>query len=208
MLGSARMTGWSFADGAVQVLRSQGHTAGHVVVHLRDVGLVHLGDEANGGCGAMPDADQLKLHTVLGAVATAVAEGAVSTVTQAHDATVRRGSDAIAHLEELLDQGVALQGAALDAAGHAPVDPHRFFGDITREVSEAGGGAPNPVFTGMMTVNILAEIGLRPAHGHDDQPWSRPAPTNPEPVAGMPHGLALLPAAAAMAGWKLRRRDR
>jgi hypothetical protein len=47
---------------------------------------------------------------------------------------------------------------------------------------------------------------------HDDQPWSHPAPVNPEPVAGMPHGLALhglalLPAAAAMAGWKLRGRD-
>jgi hypothetical protein len=42
---------------------------------------------------------------------------------------------------------------------------------------------------------------------HDDQPWSHPAPVNPEPVAGMPHGLALLPAAAAMASWKLRGRD-
>ena len=43
---------------------------------------------------------------------------------------------------------------------------------------------------------------------HDDQPCSRPAPTTPEPVAGVPHGLALLPAAAAMVGWKLRGRDR
>ena len=30
-LGAVPMTGWSFADGAVRVLRSQGHTAGHVV---------------------------------------------------------------------------------------------------------------------------------------------------------------------------------
>lgn len=35
-LGPVRMTGWSFADGAVRVLRSQGHTAGHVIVHLAD----------------------------------------------------------------------------------------------------------------------------------------------------------------------------
>jgi hypothetical protein len=60
----------------------------------------------------------------------------------------------------------------------------------------------------MMAVNVLAELGLRPDRGRDDQPWSRPAPTNPEPVAGMPHGLALLPAAAAMVGWKLRGRDK
>lgn len=210
-LGPVRMTGWSFADGAVRVLRSQGHTAGHVVVHLRDAGLVHLGDEANGGCGAMPDADQLKLQTVLGAVATAVGEGAVTTVTQAHDATVRRGADAVAHLDELVDQGVALQEAALDVtAGHEAVDPHRFTEDITRRLAEIGGGGPNPnpVFTGMMSVNLLAEIGLHPDHEHGDRPWFRPAREDPAPVAGMPHGLALLPAAAAMAGWKLRGRDR
>jgi hypothetical protein len=34
--GSARFTGWSFADGAVRVLRSQGHCVGHMIVHLRD----------------------------------------------------------------------------------------------------------------------------------------------------------------------------
>lgn len=211
LLGPARMTGWSFADGAVRVLRSQGHTAGHVVVHLADTGLVHLGDEANGGCGAMPDADQLKLHTVLGAVATAAADGAVTTVTQAHDATVRRGADAVAHLDELLAQGVALQEAALDiTAGHEPVAPERFVDDITRRLAEIGGGGPNPnpVFTGMMSVNLLAEIGLRPDRGQDDRPWSRPAREDPAPVAGMPHGVALLPAAAAMVGWKLRGRDR
>ncbi|MEJ2865464.1 MBL fold metallo-hydrolase [Actinomycetospora flava] len=210
-LGSVRMTGWSFADGAVRVLRSQGHTAGHVVVHLRDSALVHLGDEANGGCGAMPDADQLKLHSVLGAVATAVGEGAVTTVTQAHDATVRRGPDAVAHLDEMLDQAVALQQAALEVTdAREPVDPKRFVDDITARLAEIGGGGPNPnpVFTGMMSVNLLAAIGLHPARGEGDRAWSRPEQENPAPVAGMPHGLALLPAAAAMAGWKLRGRDR
>ncbi|WP_445189247.1 MBL fold metallo-hydrolase [Pseudonocardia sp. Cha107L01] len=41
-IGSARFTGWSFADGAVRVLRSQGHCAGHVIVHLSDSGVLHL----------------------------------------------------------------------------------------------------------------------------------------------------------------------
>ncbi|GAA4805031.1 hypothetical protein GCM10023200_48020 [Actinomycetospora chlora] len=209
-LGSVRMTGWSFAGGAVRVLRSQGHTAGHVVVHLAETGLLHLGDEPNGGCGAMPDADQLKLATVLGAVATAAAEGAVTTVTQAHDATVRRGADAVAHLDELVEQGLALQGAAVElTAGHAEVDPTAFTDAITHRLAELGDGpSPNPVFTGMMAVNLLAELGLRPARGDDARPWAAPARTDPEPVAGMPHGLALLPAAAAMVGWKLRGRDK
>ena len=51
-VGAVPMTGWSFADGAVRVLRSQGHCAGHVVVHLRDSAVVHLADEGNGPCGS------------------------------------------------------------------------------------------------------------------------------------------------------------
>ena len=66
-IGSTRFTGWTFVDGAVRVLRSQGHCAGHVVVHLRDSGILHLSDEANGPCGAMADADQLKIQTTIGA---------------------------------------------------------------------------------------------------------------------------------------------
>lgn len=213
-LGSARMTGWTFADGAVAVLRSQGHCAGHVIVHLRDVdggALVHLGDEANGACGVMQDADQLKLQSVFGAVAAAAEEGVVTTLTEGHETRVRRGDEIAAHLDGLLDQAVALQGAALDAtSGHASVVPDAFVDDFAQRVGAigAGGPNPNPLFTGMMGVNILAELGLRPEHRGDDAPWSRPALENPEPVAGMPHGLAVLPAALAMAGWKLRGRDR
>jgi len=59
---------------------------------------------------------------------------------------------------------------------------------------------------GEHTLGDLVEIDDRTVL-HDDQPWSRPASTNPEPVDGMPHGLALLPAAAAMDGWKLRGRN-
>ena len=41
-----------------------------------------------------------------------------------------------------------------------------------------------------------------------DAPWSRPELVEPAPVAGVPHGLALVPAVLAVAGWKLRKRDR
>ena len=72
----------------------------------------------------------------------------------------------------------------------------------------SGGANPNPIFTGMMAVNQLGELGLRPDGEHDDAAWSRPALVDPEPVAGMPHGLAVLPAAAAMLRWKLHGNDR
>ena len=73
-VGSVQIFGWSFADGAVQVLRSQGHCAGHVIVYLRDNQVLHLGDEANGPCGVMADADQVKLVSTLAAAATMVSE--------------------------------------------------------------------------------------------------------------------------------------
>ena len=60
----------------------------------------------------------------------------------------------------------------------------------------------------MMAVNQLAEIGLRTDGTAVGRSWSRPALENPAPVAGMPRGLALLPAAVAMLRWKLQKRDR
>jgi glyoxylase-like metal-dependent hydrolase (beta-lactamase superfamily II) len=210
-LGAVPMTGWSFADGAVRVLRSQGHTAGHVVVHLCDSGLVHLADEGNGPCGVMQDADQLKLQTVLGAVAALFENGQATVLTDGHTFAVRRADEAASYLNGLLDQAMALQQLALSATtDKTSVDPHEFAERYARGVTELGvGGAnPNPMFTGMMAVNQLAEIGLRPDGSESGASWSRPALTNPAPVAGMPHGLALVPAAVAMLRWKLQKKDR
>lgn len=210
-VGAVPMTGWSFADGAVRVLRSQGHCAGHVVVHLRDSAVVHLADEGNGPCGVMHDADQLKLQTVLGAVAALFEQGQAAILTDGHTFTVRHGADAATYLNGLLDQAMALQEVALSATkGRASVASHEFAAEYARGVANLGvGGAnPNPMFTGMMAVNQLAEIGLRPDGTSVGGSWSRPALENPAPVAGMPRGLALLPAAVAMLRWKLQKRDR
>ena len=196
---------------AVRVLRSQGHTAGHVVVHLRDSGLVHLADEGNGPCGVMQDADQLKLQTVLGAVAALFENGQATVLTDGHTFAVRRADEAASYLNGLLDQAMALQQLALSATkDKTSVDPHEFAERYARGVTELGvGGAnPNPMFTGMMAVNQLAEIGLRPDGSESGASWSRPALTNPAPVAGMPRGLALVPAAVAMLRWKLQKKDR
>lgn len=56
-IGPRRFVGWTFADGAVAVIPSQGHSTGHVVVYLRDAHLLHMGDEMNGPCPIGHDAD-------------------------------------------------------------------------------------------------------------------------------------------------------
>ncbi|MEV7614134.1 MBL fold metallo-hydrolase [Streptomyces sp. NPDC089799] len=176
-IGSVRFTGWTFADGAVRVLRSQGHTAGHVIVHLRDCGVLHLSDEGNGACGAMADADQLKIQTVLGAVALLLEEGSAGLLTDGHTFAVRRGPEAAADLDGLLEQATALQAAALRLAGEGREVRAADFASGYAEAAAAlgGGGAnPNAMFTAMMTVNALHEIGLRPESADPDAPWSRP----------------------------------
>ncbi|MFG2291807.1 MBL fold metallo-hydrolase [Streptomyces sp. NPDC048603] len=181
-IGSLRFIGWTFADGAVRVLRSQGHCAGHVIVHLRDSGVLHLSDEGNGACGAMADADQLKIQTVLAAVAVLFEQGEAEFLTDGHTFAVRRGAEAVSHLDGLLEQATALQGAAVGLTGEGgQVRPSTFAARYAEAVAGlgAGGANPNAMFGAMMTVNQLRELGLRPESGEPDAPWSRPALRNP-----------------------------
>ncbi|MFD9569257.1 MBL fold metallo-hydrolase [Streptomyces sp. NPDC059982] len=182
-IGSVRFVGWTFAGGAVRVLRSQGHCAGHVIVHLRDCGVLHLSDEGNGACGAMADADQLKIQTVLGAVARLFEEGAAEHLTDGHTFAVRRRDEAVSFLDGLLEQATALHGIALRLTGESGgrVRPSAFTAGYAAAVTELGiGGAnPNAMFLAMMAVNQLGELGLRPESDEADAPWSRPALHDP-----------------------------
>ncbi|MEV8533856.1 MBL fold metallo-hydrolase [Streptomyces sp. NPDC051211] len=184
-IGSQRFTGWTFADGAVRVLRSQGHCAGHVIVHLRDCGVLHLSDEGNGPCGAMADADQLKIQTVLGAVALLFEEGEAALLTDGHTFALRRGAEVPSYLDGLLEQATALQEAALRLTSESKqVRPSTFMTRYAETIAELGvGGAnPNAMFTAMTVVNQLRELGLRPASDSVDAPWSRPELPNPAPT--------------------------
>ncbi|MEV6580620.1 MBL fold metallo-hydrolase [Streptomyces sp. NPDC051582] len=183
-LGSSRFTGWTFADGAVRVLRTHGHCAGHVIVHLRDCGVLHLSDEGNGACGAMADADQVKIQTTLGAVALLFEEGEAALLTDGHTFAVRRGAEVVVpFLDGLLEQATALQTAALGATGgNGPVVPGEFTARYAQAVAATGGGGANPnaLFLAMMAVNQLRELGLRPESAAPGAPWSRP-PLRPGP---------------------------
>ena len=203
-VGSWRGNGWTFADGAVSVLRSQGHCAGHVVVHLRDSRLLHLGDEDNGACGAMPDSDQVKVQAAFSLAGALLESGAVDTITDGHSFTVRRGEEARALVTGMLDDALAIDEFRRSAGGDDAVDDRTFVEKFAEHLSSSGARAtnPNPVFTAMMSVNLLAASGLdAPQHGHS---WRTEPLNNPEPVSGRPKGLALVPAAVEATAWKLR----
>lgn len=203
-LGALPVNGWSFADGAVSVVRSQGHCAGHVMVYLRDSRLLHLGDEDNGPCGSMADADQLKVQTAFALAVSLIDSGHVETITDGHS-SVRRTTEARAFLDDLLEQAVALQTLALPSRSGTDVDGKEFLAQLTASLEQhsADHSAPNPVFTAMIAVNELTEAGL--VRRQRGETWERPTLINPAPVTAKPHGLAVIPAAAEMLRWKLRR---
>ena len=112
-LGPLPVNGWSFADGAVSVIRSQGHCAGHVIVYLRDSRLLHLGDEDNGPFGSMPDADQVKVQSAFGLAASLIDSGSVQTITDGHG-SVHRGAQPGVHRDDRCQRArrSGLDGAA------------------------------------------------------------------------------------------------
>jgi len=53
----------------------------------------------------------------------------------------------------------------------------------------SGGAKPNPIFTGMMAVNQLGELGLRPDGKHEDDEDARDSPD----IGGSSRSLAFRP---------------
>jgi glyoxylase-like metal-dependent hydrolase (beta-lactamase superfamily II) len=205
-IGTQRFTGWTFADGAVQVIRSQGHCAGHVVIRFRDAGLLHLADEPNGAVGVMHDADQLKLTTAITAALRMVEDGEVAKITDGHTFEVRDADAARAELGQLLDQYLQLQNGAVEQlSGTGPVDVASFTDGYSGTVERLGiGGAnPNPMFTGMMAVNTLRGFGLTPS----GSTWHRPDLSAPKPSA-QAKAAKMVAAVASTVPWLARRRTK
>lgn len=208
-LGAVRVNGWSLMDGAISVLRSQGRCAGHVMVFLRDSRVLHLGDEDNGACGAMPDSDRTKLQPAFSLAGALLKAGTVEPLTHGHSPVVRRGDEAGSFIADLRDEAASIDELARSAVvDDQTLDDRAFIERFTEHLASSGATAanPNPVFTAMTAVNVLAAVGLRrPERGHI---WSRETLSNPEPVSGRPTGLAQIPAAVELMSWKLRTRHR
>ncbi|MEU9109249.1 MBL fold metallo-hydrolase [Streptomyces xanthophaeus] len=75
-------------------------------------------------------------------------------------------------------------GGAQSDRGERQVRPSAFTTRYAEAIAELGvGGAnPNAMFTAMMTVNQLRELGLRPESDAADAPWSRPTLPRPAPI--------------------------
>ncbi len=176
VIGSQHVSGWSFGDGAVQVVRTHGHCAGQVVVHLPGARLLHLSDEPNGPCGAMHDANQMNIFAAAALALTLVETGAS---TSSRRATRSRCSIA----GRSRAPGVATRsgfGARRRRTGIAHRSHRRSTGVRSRFIARSqelgvSGANPNPMFNTMMTIAKLRELGLVAKGAGSQQTWTRPA---------------------------------
>ncbi|MCP4381171.1 MAG: MBL fold metallo-hydrolase [Hyphomicrobiales bacterium] len=170
-LGGTAWSGWSLLDGDVFVLRTAGHTAGHVVVFLAGPKLLHLGDETTSwyqafsdGTAAGPAGNLLTLQRA----ANAVASGAVDLVTDGHTFRVLGGDDAIAFLNRLIGGAVAFDAAVTrilneNPGGLAVPDLVAKVVDAP-EMADVPGGPTNP-YNYLQMTNKLRELGvIRPVN--------------------------------------------
>lgn len=175
-IGSQHMSGWSFGDGAVQVIRTRGHCAGQVIVHLPEARLLHLSDEPNGPCGAMHDANQMNIFAAAAQALTLVETGGVDFVTEGHAFDVFDRPTAARRLTALLDQASALDGAAQELLTDEIDDLPAFVEAFVARAQQIGvaGANPNPMFFTMMAIAKLRELGLVAKGEGSQQTWSRP----------------------------------
>ncbi len=161
-IGSYAAPGWSFADGAVQVVRSQGHCAGHVVVYLRDAALIHLGDESNGPVPVMIDSDPVKLSATFAAVTSMLDGDAVQIVTDGHGSAPCASQQFARRIADYQEQEIQLHNQAIELVnGQRAVDLADLVAgwrDI-RHGLDIGGPNSNDVFTGMHAVRFLDTLG-------------------------------------------------
>lgn len=176
-IGPVHVTGWTFCDGAVQVVRTQGHCAGQVVVHLTGPGLLHLSDEPNGPCAAMHDADQVKMLSAVGWALTAVETGAVALMTEGHQFQLYENGAAAARLTGLLDDAARLD-AALQPAASPSCTTAEFlpaFRKASAGLSDAS-ASPSEIFSALAALAKLRDLGMAASGTGASQRWTRPQP--------------------------------
>ena len=112
-------------------------------------------------------------------------------MTDGHTFTVADAEQAATRLQGLLDNAAALQTrSAAVVAGQESVSPVEFVQQYTRALAEldVAGANPNPMFTGMMALNTLRELGLSPEtdlpRRGAGRPWSAMAETGPAAAVG------------------------
>lgn len=165
LIGGTSWDGWQLLDGKVAVLRTGGHTHGHVAVYLPEHALLHLADETTSYYQAFSDAAPLSNLRTLQRALQAVRSGAVAVVTDGHSFRVHRGTEAETYLARLLEASLAYGRAVSRVLNQAPdgLTLGELVDKVERapEMADAPSGANDMTFFSyLQMMNKLSELAI------------------------------------------------
>ncbi|KTD45207.1 Metallo-beta-lactamase superfamily protein [Legionella quinlivanii] len=165
-IGHIYWSGWKFDEG-LYVLRSEGHTRGHVIVYLPEISHIHMGDETNGYCNLFHDCDHLKSLESHTKVLSMLNEGSIKSMTDGHSFQVYNQEQAKIKLEELINAHYVyentLRGLLLKHSKGLTFKEIQYHLDRSEQLkSLAKTGNPNPIFNTLMVLSKLRDFGILP----------------------------------------------
>ena len=165
-IGGTSWIGWSLLDGEVLVLKTSGHTAGHVIVYLKAPKLLHLGDETTSWYQAFSDgtaAGPANNLLTLTRAANAVKSGSVDEKTDGHSFKIHRGDEAAEFLDTLIGGTIAFDTAVTRILNDNPggISVPDLVAQVVAapELADVPGGPTNP-YNFLQMANKLREMGL------------------------------------------------
>jgi glyoxylase-like metal-dependent hydrolase (beta-lactamase superfamily II) len=166
-VGRTFWTGYVLGDGAVQLVRAQGHTAGEVMVYLPKIKLLHLADEDTGYQHVFPGHNSVLSQAVFARIINAIDDGAVDAAIDGHSFDVKTGAQMKAYLANRLESAVAY-----DVAFHRILREHPqglTVAEMVSAVKQApemtnatGSDNASPLFDLLQVTVKLRELGLLP----------------------------------------------
>lgn len=165
-IGNMHWSGWNI-DNAVYICRSQGHSAGHVVIYFPKEQHMHLADETTGYCNLFHDCDHLKSIETQTKTLSMLEENTIKTLTDGHTFKVHNKEEGITFLSNLINAHYVYDHALQDILNGHPNG--LTFSKIQEELSKnqklltlPKGANPNPLYTQLMLLSKFRDFGIVP----------------------------------------------
>jgi len=165
-IGNIHWSGWNIDD-TLYICRSQGHSAGHVVIYFPEEQHMHLADETTGYCNLFHDCDNLKSIETQTKTLSMLKNNTIKTLTDGHTFKVHHKYDGISFLSQLIEAHYIYDNALQEILrGH----PNGLkFSEIQEELSKnptllklPKGANPNPLYTQLMLLSKFRDFGIVP----------------------------------------------
>ena len=164
LIGTIHWSGWTFNDD-VFVLRTQGHSAGHVIIYLPEFKHIHMGDETNGFCNLFHDCDHLKSLESHTKTLSMINEGTVDSMSDGHTFELHKNVDAKVRLETLINAHYLFGNEIRQLLVKEPNGLH--FEVLVQTINESklmkqlpAGANPNPTYLKLQLLSKFKDLGI------------------------------------------------